>query len=248
MIDSHTHLHLLDDPDNAVAEAGNAGVNEIVTIGLDQDSWSTAIAATERYDKVYAAVGLHPNSAEQMSDAAWSELQQLAQHPRCVALGETGLDYYRDYASREAQHESFLAHIDLAKQLKKPLIIHTRAADDDSIATLTKNAGNLDVLLHCFSMPDRLEECCERGWWISFAGNITYPKSTALAQACERVPIDKLLIETDAPYLSPQPVRKFPNQPAYVVYTAQFIAERRGVTVAELSAAVSDNAARLFGW
>lgn len=248
MIDSHTHLHLLDDPDNAVAEARNAGVNEIVTIGLDQDSWSTAIAATERYDKVYAAVGLHPNSAEQMSDAAWSELQQLAQHPRCVAIGETGLDYYRDYASREAQHESFLAHIDLAKQLKKPLIIHTRAADDDSIATLTKNAGNLDVLLHCFSMPDRLEECCERGWWISFAGNITYPKSTALAQACERVPIDKLLIETDAPYLSPQPVRKFPNQPAYVVYTAQFIAERRGVTVAELSAAVSDNAARLFGW
>ena len=127
-------------------------------------------------------------------------------------------------------------------------MIHTRAADDDTIATLARDAGGLEVILHCFSMPDRLEECLEHGWWISFAGNVTYPKARELAYAAEQAPLDRLLVETDAPYLTPQAVRKERNQPAYVVHTARFVAERRGISYAELEAALHANSARLFGW
>jgi TatD DNase family protein len=127
-------------------------------------------------------------------------------------------------------------------------VIHTRAAEDDTIGTLVAQADGLEVILHCFSMPGRLEECLERGWWISFAGNVTYPQATDLADAAERVPLDRLLVETDAPYLTPQPVRKHRNQPAFVVHTARFIAERRDIAYEELEAAVEINAARLLGW
>ena len=130
----------------------------------------------------------------------------------------------------------------------KPLIIHTRAAEDDTIATLDREAAGVEVVLHCFSMPERLDECLERGWWISFAGNVTYPKAEGLAAAAERVPLERLLVETDAPYLTPQELRKHRNQPAYVVHTAHFVAERRGIAYAELEAAVDANATRLFGW
>ncbi|MEA2312140.1 MAG: TatD DNase family protein, partial [Solirubrobacteraceae bacterium] len=127
-------------------------------------------------------------------------------------------------------------------------VIHTRAADEDTLATLDREAAGLEVVLHCFSMPGRLEECLERGWWISFAGNVTYPKSRELAAAAERAPLDRILVETDAPYLTPQALRKERNQPAYVVHTARFVAERQGVSYEELEAAVEANAARLFGW
>ena len=127
-------------------------------------------------------------------------------------------------------------------------MIHTRAAEDDTIATLAEHAAGLEVVLHCFSMPDRLDECLEHGWWISFAGNVTYPKAADLAEAAERVPLDRLLVETDAPYLTPEPMRKERNQPAYVVHTARFVAERRGISYEELEAAVEANAVRLLGW
>ena len=145
-----------------------------------------------------------------------------------MAIGETGLDYYRDYAPRADQERAFAAQIELARETGKPLVIHTRAADDDTIAMLREQAAGVDVILHCFSMPDRLDECVEQGWWISFAGNVTYPKAADLAAAAARVPAERLLVETDAPYLTPQPVRKQRNQPAYVVHTARFVAERRG--------------------
>jgi TatD DNase family protein len=165
-----------------------------------------------------------------------------------VAIGETGLDYFRDRAPRADQERAFHAQIELARATGKPLVIHTRAAEDDTIDTLLRRAGGLEVVLHCFSMPDRLDECLAQGWWISFAGNVTYPKSDALAAAAERVPEDRLLVETDAPYLTPQAVRKEPNQPAYVVHTARFVAERRGMGYDELEATVEANATRLFGW
>ena len=138
--------------------------------------------------------------------------------------------------------------MELARAVGKPLVIHTRAAEDDTIGTLAEHAQGLEVILHCFSMPTRLDECLEHGWWISFAGNVTYPNAPGLADAAERVPLDRLLVETDAPYLTPQPVRKHRNQPAYVVHTARFIAERRGIAYHELEAAVEANAARLLGW
>jgi TatD DNase family protein len=249
VIDTHTHLDRGPAPEaELVAAAREAGVNRILTIGIDERSRRAALAAADTYDEVFAAIGHHPNNATGYDDAITAELREQAVHPRCLAIGETGLDDYRDYAPRPDQERAFRAQIDLARELQKPLVIHTRAAEDDTIATLANHADGLEVILHCFSMPGRLEECLDRGWWISFAGNVTYPKAEDLAAAAERVPLDRLLVETDAPYLTPQPVRKHGNQPAYVVHTAQFVADRRGIAYEELEAAVEANAARLLGW
>jgi TatD DNase family protein len=165
-----------------------------------------------------------------------------------VAIGETGLDYYRDHAPHADQARAFAAQIGLARETGKPLVIHTRAADQDTLALLREQADGVRVLLHCFSMPDRLDECLAAGYWISFAGNVTYPKSVDLARAAARVPLDRLLVETDAPYLAPQPVRGRPNEPANVVHTARFIAEQRRMPDGELNEAVESTAAGLFGW
>jgi TatD DNase family protein len=249
VIDSHTHLDRGPAPEaELVAAAREVGVKRILTIGIDAESRRAALAAAETYDAVFAAIGQHPNNATGYDDAITEEVRQLARHPRCLAIGETGLDDYRDYAPRADQERAFAAHIEIARELGKPLVIHTRAAEDDTIATLAEHAAGLEVVLHCFSMPDRLDECLDHGWWISFAGNVTYPKAEDLAAAAERVPLDRLLVETDAPYLTPQEVRKHRNQPAYVVHTARFVAERRGISYAELEAAVEANAARLLGW
>jgi TatD DNase family protein len=249
VIDSHTHLDRGPAPEaELVAAAREAGVNRILTIGIDERSRRAALAAAEAHDEVYAAIGHHPNNATGYDDAITAELREQAQHPRCLAIGETGLDDYRDHAPRTDQERAFAAQIELAQELGKPLVIHTRAAEDDTIATLATRAQGLEVILHCFSMPDRLEECLDHGWWISFAGNVTYPKAADLADAAERVPLDRLLVETDAPYLTPQAERKHRNQPAYVVHTARFVAERRGIAYEELEAAVEANAARLLRW
>jgi TatD DNase family protein len=249
VIDSHTHLDSTpgDDAD-ILAAARAAGVTRILTIGTSAEGSRRAQAAAEAHDDVWFATGHHPNNAIGYTDAITDELREIARHPRCAAIGETGLDDYRDYAPRADQERAFAAHIGLARELAKPLVIHTRAADDDTIATLARDANGLDVILHCFSMPDRLDECLEHGWWISFAGNVTYPKARELAFAAERAPLDRILVETDAPYLTPQAVRKERNQPAYVVHTARFVAERRGIAYEELEAAVHATSARLFGW
>jgi TatD DNase family protein len=249
MIDSHTHLdHGPAPEDELVAAAREAGVIRILTIGMDPGSCRAALAAAERFEEVFAAVGRHPNSAEGFDDAAAAELAELARDPRCRAVGETGLDFYRDRAPHADQARAFAAQIEIARDAGKPLVIHTRAAEEETVDTLATRAQGVEVVMHCFSMPSRLEECLERGWWISFAGNVTYPRSTELAAAAERVPLDRLLVETDAPYLTPQPVRKHRNQTAFVVHTARFIAGRRGIDYAELEQAVEANAAHLFGW
>lgn len=249
MIDSHTHLDRGPAPEaELVAEAQAAGVRRILTIGMDSPSCRAALAATEAHDGVYAAIGRHPNEATGYDDAVTAELRQLAAHPRCRAIGETGLDDYRDYAPRADQERAFRAQIEIAQELRKPLVIHTRAAEEDTVATLAAHAQGLDVILHCFSMPGRLDECLERGWWISFAGNVTYPKAADLADAATRTPLDRLLVETDAPYLTPQDVRKERNQPAFVELTARFVAQARGISYAELDEQVTANAATLFGW
>jgi TatD DNase family protein len=249
MIDSHTHLHVCT-PDDAdlVAAAVDAGVTRMLTVGTNGATCRAALAAAERFPQVYAAIGHHPNEATGFDDGHLAELQALAEHPRCVAIGETGLDYFRDYAPRADQERAFRAQIELARVAAKPLVIHTRAAEDDTIAMLRDEAADLDVILHCFSMPDRLDECVQQGWWISFAGNVTYPKAQDLAAACARVPAERLLVETDAPYLTPQAVRKQRNQPAFVTHTARFVAERRGLEYEQLEQLVERNAAALFHW
>jgi TatD DNase family protein len=249
VIDSHTHLDSCAPPnDELVRAAADAGINRILTVGMDGESCRTALAAAESFPGVFAAIGRHPNHATGFDDACLAEVEELARHAGCAAIGETGLDYYRDYAPRADQERAFHAQIDLARATGKPLVIHTRAAEDDTIDTLRARADGVSVIMHCFSMPDRLEECLAEGWWISFAGNVTYPKAQDLAAASERVPEDRLLVETDAPYLTPQVMRKERNQPAYVAHTARFVAERRGVSYEELEQVVERNAAGLFGW
>ncbi len=249
MIDSHTHLHVCK-PDDAdlVAAAVEVGVTRMLTVGTNATTCRAALAAAERFPQVYAAIGHHPNEATGFDDGHLAELQALAGHPRCVAIGETGLDHFRDYAPRADQERAFRAQIELARATAKPLVIHTRAAEDDTIAMLRDEAGGVQVILHCFSMPDRLDECVAEGWWISFAGNVTYPKAQDLAAASERVPTERLLVETDAPYLTPQALRKERNQPAYVTETARFVAEQRGIEYGELEQIVERNAAALFRW
>ncbi len=250
MIDSHTHLHLCEPPDaDLVAAAAEAGVNRIVTVGTDGASCRAALAAAEAFPQVYAAIGRHPNSAGGFDDGDLAELRALAAHEKCVAIGETGLDFYRDYAPRADQERAFHAQIELARETGKPLVIHTRAADDDTIATLSRRAAGVRVILHCYSMAERIEECLtHEDWWISFAGNVTYPKAEALRDAALRVPADRLLVETDAPYLSPQVVRGKPNQPANVVSTAQVLAVQRRVEYADLERSIERAAAEVYGF
>jgi TatD DNase family protein len=249
VIDSHTHLHLCEPPDTELVAAAEAvGVTRMLTVGTDGASSRLALTAAEAFPQVYAAVGWHPNAAKGFDDADLAELQALAAHARCVAIGETGLDFYRDTAPRADQERAFAAQIALAHETGKPLVIHTRAADDATLDQLASEASGLSVVIHCFSMPARLEECLERGYAISFAGNVTYKNAADLAEAARLVPEDRLLVETDAPYLTPQVVRKERNQPAFVAHTVAFIAALRGVSTAEIGATVERNAARVFGW
>jgi TatD DNase family protein len=250
VIDSHTHLHLCEPPEaELVARADAVGVTRMLTVGIDGASCRAALAAAEDFPQVYAAIGRHPNAAKGFDDADLAELRALAAHARCAAIGETGLDFYRESAPPRADQErAFAAQIELARETGKPLVIHTRAAEEETLAQLAAEAQGVSVVMHCFSMPERLQECVARGYAISFAGNVTYKSAADLAQAAREVPEELLLVETDAPYLSPQVVRKDRNEPAFVAHTAAFIAELRGVETGQLDTIVTRNAARVFGW
>jgi TatD DNase family protein len=249
VIDSHTHLHLCEPPDSElVAQAVAAGVKRMLTVGTDGASCHLALASAEAYPQVYAAVGRHPNESHGFDDADLAELSALAGHERCVAIGESGLDFYREGAPPADQARAFAAQIALARQTAKPLIIHCRAADAEVLDQLAAEASGVSVVIHCFSMPHKLEECLRRGYIISFAGNVTYKSATELAEAAKLVPDERLLVETDAPYLSPQAVRGKRNRPAFVMHTAEFLAKVRGVSVQRLGEIVEANSSRLFGW
>ena len=249
MIDSHAHLDMIERPTTeVVADAEQAGVHRVLTIGIDGSSCRVALQLAEDFPQVRVAIGRHPNAATGFDDADRAELAALAAHHDCAAIGETGLDYYREGAPKPDQARAFTAQLELARELDKPVVIHTRAAEDDTLDLLATHADGLRVILHCFSMPDRLDECLARGYWISFAGNVTFPKAPELREAAARVPADRLLVETDSPFLAPQPVRGKPNEPRHVVATARVVAEARGVPYATVEADVERNAAALFGW
>ena len=228
--------------------ARGAGVGRLATVGTGPDSIARALAAAGEHDAVAAIVGRHPHKAAGFDAADLEEIERAAADPQARAIGETGLDYYRDHAPRVDQRRAFEAQLELAARLGLPVVIHTRAAEDDTFAMLSEHAGRTTVVLHCFSAPDRLDECVERGYICSFAGNVTYPKAGDLQAAARDVPDDLLLVETDSPYLAPQPVRGRPNVPANVVATAEHVAELRGDHVRELEAVVERNASRVFGW
>lgn len=239
MIDTHAHLDACAEPaEQLVAEARAAGVGRIVTIGREQ-----AVELADRFPGVWAVVGWHPHEAADVRRV--DEIGRLLAHPRVVAVGECGLDYYRDHAPRDRQREVFDAQIEIANASRLPLVIHTRDADDDTFAAL--EAAAVPVLLHCFSSPGRLDEAIERGYYCSFAGNVTYPAASALREAAARVPADRILAETDSPYLAPVPQRGRPNRPANVMLTLHALAAERGVAAAELERQIGENAARLFG-
>ena len=249
MIDTHCHLDSCEpDAGELVAAARDAGVTRIATVGMDGPSIERSLAIAGEHADVVAIVGRHPNMAEGFDDRALAEIELAAADPLVRAIGETGLDYYRDRAPREDQLRAFEAQIDLAAKLGLPLVIHTREAEEDTFAMLRERAGDVTVILHCFSAPGRLDEAVERGYLCSFAGNVTYPKAEDLHAAARDVPDELLLVETDSPYLSPQPLRGKPNQPANVVHTARWVAQLRGVEYAELERVVEANAARVFGW
>jgi TatD DNase family protein len=249
VIDSHTHLDLCEPPNSELVEAAvSAGVQRMLTVGIDGASSRGALAAAEAFPQVYAAVGRHPNAARGFDGADLAELRALAAHERCVAIGETGLDFYREDAPPVDQQRAFAAQIALARETGKPLVIHSRAADEQTLDQLAAEASGVSVVMHCFSMPEHLDECVGRGYAISFAGNVTYKSAVALADAARHTPEECLLMETDAPYLTPQAVRKERNQPAFVAHTLAFVAQLRGVSAAELGASVERNAARVFGW
>jgi TatD DNase family protein len=255
MIDSHTHLFLCDGgEDELVAAAAGAGVVRMLTVGMDKATNAAAVASTERYGAVFASVGRHPNEASGFDDTATTEIAELGAHEKVRAIGETGLDFYRHYATPDEQRRAFVAQIEIAIELDLPIVIHARdpegetSATDEIFATLDARAGELPVILHCFSTPRRVSDAAERGWYCSFAGNATYPSAKDLLFAAAKVPEDRILVETDAPYLAPQPMRGKRNQPAFVVETARAVAEVRGVSYEELERTVEANARALFGW
>jgi TatD DNase family protein len=248
VVDTHCHLDSCKPPDSELVErARAAGVTRLATVGMHDESIANALAAANDFPEVVAIVGRHPHYTEGFADADLEAIERAAADPRARAIGETGLDYFRDNAPRDDQRRAFEAQIDLAARTALPLVIHTREAEEDTFALLRERAGEVTVVLHCFSSPSRVDECVERGYMCSFAGNVTYPKAVELQAAARELPEELLLVETDSPYLSPQPVRGKPNEPANVVATAQFVAELRGVAYEDLDAAVERNAARVFG-
>jgi TatD DNase family protein len=255
MIDSHTHLFLCERPESELVDAAlAAGVTRMLNVGLGGEQNQAAIAAAERHEAIFASVGRHPTEATGFDDAEAEQIERLAAHEKVRAIGETGIDYYRESASPADQRRAFEAQVAIARAHGLPIVIHGRdkdgetAAIDEIFAVLDAEAGETPVILHCFSAPWRAADAAERGWHCSFAGHTTYPASDALREAAAQLPAELILVETDAPYLAPQTVRGKPNEPAYVVDTARAVAAARGVSYEELEAIVEANAQRLFGW
>ena len=243
MID--THAHLGDDAEEVLERAQAVGVTRVVDVATTLTGARETIARSERHDGVYACLGVHPHEAAAFDLDELDELRVLLAHPRVVAVGETGLDYFRDYAPADAQQRLYEAQLAIALATGKPVVIHTRAADDDTCERLLAHDG--PVILHCFSSEPLLEPALERGWYVSFAGNVTYKNAYDLRAAARRVPGNRLLAETDSPYLAPQAVRGRRNEPAYVAHTYEALAHVRGVEVADLAVQIDANANAVFG-
>jgi TatD DNase family protein len=255
VIDSHTHLFLCEPhEDELVAAAREAGLGRMLNVGLGPDSNPTAIAQAERHEEVFATVGSHPTSANEFGDELEAEILRLSEHEKVRAIGETGIDHYRETATKAEQRRAFETQIEIARERELPIVIHARDRDGETTATdeifevLDARGDGVAVILHCFLAPWRVQDAIERGWYCSFSGIVTYPASDALREAAAALPEELLLVETDAPYLAPQPVRGRPNEPAHVVDTARAVAEVRGETYEQLERTVEANARTLFEW
>ena len=251
LFDTHAHLHFPEfagDLDAVLARARAAGVRRMVTIGTDVVTSRAAAALAAREPDVWAAVGIHPHEAADADEAALTEIERLASAPRVVAIGETGLDFFRDRSPREAQTRAFTAQVALARRLGKPVLVHCRDAHAETLALLAAD-GPLERggIMHCFSGDVTLaRRCIELGLLVSLAGPVTYPKPGALPDVARAIPADRLVVETDCPFLPPQPYRGKRNEPAYLAITAARVAELRGEPLADLAGRMSENARALF--
>lgn len=252
LVDSHCHLDfpaLAADRDAVVARARAAGIGAMLTIGTRLSRFADVRAIAETYDDIWCSVGIHPHEAEAEPDVQAERLLAEADHPKVVAFGETGLDYYYEHAARAAQAVNFRAHIAAARTAKLPVIVHTRDADDDTEKLLSEEMGQgaFTGVLHCFTSGARLANAAiALGFYISFSGILTFKKTEALQAIARDLPLDRILVETDAPYLAPAPHRGKTNEPAFVAHTARRLAELRGITEEELAAATTYNFHRLF--
>jgi TatD DNase family protein len=253
VVDAHTHLDACGakDPDSVramVDRAERAGVTRVVTVADDIASARWAAQAATWDDRVFAAVAVHPTRTAKFADSARHALKELARAPRVVAIGETGLDYYWDYSPPEAQQAAFRWHIELAKQVGKPLMIHDRDAHDDVLSILDEEGAPETVIFHCFSGDvDMARRCVDAGYLLSFAGPVTFRNAAPLREAARIVPGEQLLVETDAPFLTPHPFRGRPNEPYCAAYTVRALADLRGVDVLDLARTVTRTAERVFG-
>ncbi len=252
LVDSHCHLDYLErdgDLDEAVARARRAGVVAMITICTKLSEFDSVRAIAERYDEVTCSVGVHPHEAEDEGQKDARRLVALAEHPKVVAIGETGLDYYYDHAPHERQRASFRAHLLAARESGLPVIVHSREADDDTVALLreAREEGPFTGVIHCFTAGPKLAQAAlDLGLYISVAGIVTFKNAGDLRRTLKEVPLERLLVETDSPYLAPVPKRGKRNEPAYVVHTAAALAELKGVATEALVRATGDNVFRLF--
>ncbi len=251
LVDSHCHLDFPDyaaDQEEVIAAAVKAGVTRMITIGIDYRTSAAAVALAAEYESVYAAVGIHPHHAAEMSDDDLSAIVGLAKSPEVVAYGEVGIDMVKNYAPLEVQKEKFSRQVALAKELELPLIIHDREAHAEILAILQKEAPfPAKGVIHCFSGNlDIASRFMELGFYISIPGVVTFNKAEELQEAARRIPLESLLVETDAPFLAPVPRRGRRNEPAYVLYTAQKVAELKGITLDEVAGTTTANVEKLF--
>jgi TatD DNase family protein len=253
--DSHTHMDIMGLPvDGVVAAARAAGIGRVVNVGCDLPSSRWSVARADEYPEVCAAVAIHPNETSALDGQrgeVLTEIAALAQSPRVVAIGETGLDYYRDWAAPAVQREWFRAHIEIARRIGKALMIHDRDAHEDVLSILGEYAPwpPYSVIFHCFSGDAAMaEQCAEAGYVMSFAGNVTFKNADALREAAQVAPPELMLAETDAPYLTPVPQRGKPNSPAMTAYTIRFLADLKKLDVADFCGRLQTTGARVFGW
>lgn len=252
LIDTHCHLDFPDfeaERDAIIERARAAGVGQMITISTRVKRFDTILAIAEAYPNVFCSVGTHPHNADEELDITVDDLIRLSAHPKVVAIGEAGLDYFYDNAPRDAQAEGLRRHIAAARQTGLPLVIHSRSADEDMAAILTEETGKgvFPFLLHCFSSgPELARVGVELGGYVSFSGILTFPKSEELREIAKTVPHDRMIVETDAPYLAPKPFRGKRNEPAYVAHTAEVLADTIGVTKDEIASLTTENAFRIF--
>ena len=251
VIDTHCHLDMMgseDEISTAINRAAASGVAPIITVGIDLESSKKAIRLASNHDSVYATVGIHPHNVQGLNDRSYAELERLCSMPKVVAYGEIGLDYVKQFAPNDVQLEHYARQVDLAKKMQLPVVIHDREAHDDILSILNEKAPfSAGGVMHCFSGDWHLaQKVLDMGFIISIPGVVTFNKATSMQEVAQKIPLDKLIIETDAPFLAPEPLRGKKNFPEYVLYTARRIADLRGLSLEELASVTTQNARKIF--